>query len=92
MNAAWRVGACSGQFGRLEGATRSTGQIDRDHIIKMTCQELELTAEIAWRGLRGCRVVGILFEFFVEFVDRDTDLVQVAMLSELDPARHHVNV
>src|SRR5210317_1094542 len=37
-------------------------------------------------------MVWACFKFFIKLVDGNTDLIQVAMLSELDPARHHVNV
>jgi hypothetical protein len=47
MNLAWRVGARGGQLGCLKRAACGASQIDRNYIIKVTREKLELTTEIA---------------------------------------------
>ena len=36
--------------------------------------------------------MGVVRKFFVEFVDRNADLVEISVVAELDAARHHVDV
>ncbi len=58
----------------------------------MRGEELELAAEVSRRRLRRLRVVGVAHELVVELLRGDADTVEVALVAEVHPERHHVDV
>ncbi len=79
-------------FRRLQRARHGARQTDIDQFAVMREQEFELTAEIARRRLAGARQHQFGTQLAVELGGAQADLVQVILVAEVHPRRHHVDV
>ena len=92
MNLARRINPLCRGTGCLIGAARRGRQVNGQDILEMARKKLELAAKIAWCRLRRCRVYWIRCKLREKLGGRDTDLVEVTPVAELQAARDHVNI
>ena len=80
------------RFGRLDRAGHGArhAQVNQGRMVRQ--QEFELPAEIARRRLAGSRQYDFLAQFPVELGRRQSDLVQVVLVAEVQAQRHDVDV